>query len=118
MNQAVPSVTRTDIIARVQKMSAIVRKVDRIEATATTWGDYAKANEAGWVYQKPLHDPQTPVWAVAVSGEFVAAQARGRVYKWGVMIFDATSGIWLRTDAGQDGPWPAFFDTLPLAPLN
>lgn len=90
-------------------MSAVTKRIDRIQAVASTWGAYLHEQRDG---DKVVSDP-TPrtraVWVVAVGGDFRPPHSRVGTYDWGVMVFDATTGQWLRTDAGP-GAWPSFLD--------
>jgi len=110
---AVRSIDRADIITRVTNMTAIVRTVTRIEAKNTTWEKYLQSHEAGDTFLVQPTPLVTPVWVVAVAGEFHPPHSReAEAYKWGVIVFDANTGDWLRTEASYQDTWPVFFDRL------
>jgi hypothetical protein len=98
-------IDRADAIARVTRLAAQVRRVDRVEARMTQWSAI------------PGYAPTRPgetagdycVWAVAVAGDIVAFG--GGHYAWGVYKVDAASGEIAGTTAGS-GSWPTWVDDL------
>jgi hypothetical protein len=107
--------SRDQIIERVRNMKAIAKSISRIDATKITWAQYTAVRpirEQGLPNQP---DPASEVWVVAVAGQYVPTHTKGETYAWGVMVFDAATGKWIRTDADNVGSWPAFFDLLPVS---
>lgn len=105
--------SRDQIIDRVRNMKAIVRSVSRIDAKKVTWGEFTAVRPIRERGLPNLPSAATQVWVVAVSGQYVPTHTKGETYAWGVMVFDAATGKWIRTDADNAGSWPAFFDLLP-----
>ena len=99
----------------VMRLTAEVRRIDRIEAKLMTWREYLASGDPG-AYKPAAADVSAPVWIVAVSGEIVPQFGRGLTFNWGVFTIDGTGGGITSLTARNDGPWPAFFDALPDHP--
>jgi len=99
----------------VMKLSAEVRRIDRIEGKLMTWREYLASGDPG-AYKPAAADDSAPVWIVAVAGEIVPQFGHGLTFNWGVFTIDGTNGGITSLTARNDGPWPAFFDELPDHP--
>ncbi len=99
----------------VMKLSAEVRRIDRIEAKLMTWHEYLASGDPG-AYKPAAAEDSAPVWIVAVAGEIVPQFGHGLTFNWGVFTIDGTDGGITSLTARNDGPWPAFFDALPDHP--
>lgn len=109
------SVQQAEATIAVIKLTAEVRRIDRMEAKLMTWREYVSSGDPG--AQKPsAADDSAPVWIVAVSGEIVPQFGRGATFIWGVFTIDGTTGNVASLIARTDGLWPAFFDALPDHP--
>jgi hypothetical protein len=98
----------------VMRLTAEVRRIDRIEAKLMTWREFVAGDP---LLQKPsAAEDNAPIWIVAVSGEIVPQFGRGAIFTWGVFTIDATDGSIESLVARSDGAWPAFFDALPDYP--
>lgn len=107
------SIPRDQIVARVVAMTSVAKRVARIDAKVTTWTAYRQSHDTGITFVRDSMPADTPVWVVAVAGDFVPPHTRGEVYPWGVIVFNAANGDWLFTEASYDGLWPAFYDAMP-----
>lgn len=98
-----------DAINAVRGLTAELPSISRVEAKKTTWLDYMTAVGADSLGSQVPGNRD--IWLVAVSGKIVPAYGRGLTYSWGVMAYDAATGMPLGLRAGP-GDWPDFFDSL------
>jgi len=108
-------VQQPEATSAVMRLTAEVRRIDRIEAKLMTWREYLASGDPG-AYKPAAADDSAPVWIVAVSGEIVPQFGRGLTFNWGVFTIDGMGGGITSLTARSDGPWPAFFDALPDHP--
>ena len=99
----------------VMRLSAEVRRIDRIEAKLMTWHEYLASGDPG-AHKPAAADDSAPVWIVAVAGQIVPEFGHGATFNWGVFTIDGTEGGITSLTARNDGRWPAFFDALPDHP--
>ena len=99
----------------VIKLTAEVRRIDRIEAKLMTWREYLASGDPSAQMPASASD-SAPVWIVAVSGLIAPAFGQGATFDWGVFTVDGTDGRITSLTARNDGAWPAFFDALPGHP--
>jgi hypothetical protein len=106
----VSSITRNAVLESIRARTAEVKRVDRIEAKLTTWGDLLRVHSPSLLVRG--RDPARTLWVVAVGGAVQPVGARGRVFDWAIYGFDATTGDVVFSNANSNGPWPAYFDKL------
>ena len=95
-------IRQPEATSAVMRLSAEVRRIDRIEAKLMTWRDYLASGDPD--AQKPgAADERAPVWIVAVSGEIVPQFGRGSTFNWGVFTVDGTDGQITSLSARNDG---------------
>ena len=109
------SVHQPEATTAEMKLTAEVRRIDRIEAKLMTWREYVASGDPGAQKSSAAND-SAPVWIVAVSGEIVPQFGRGATFTWGVFTIDATDGSVGSLVARSDAAWPTFFDALPDHP--
>ncbi len=100
--------SRDVAIRRVTSHPEVVRRIDKIEAKLTTWGQY-QANQ-GFVDKGRATN--APVWVVAVSGAITPATAEGRSFGWALFVLDSAGIQYLASANGPGSTWPAYFDAL------
>jgi hypothetical protein len=110
-----PTATPTPDIAlrlmeRVTKMTAVVRRVDRIVAAQDKWGDILSRS----VMQLAGADPNEAVWVIAVVGDVSPGAARGRSdeYQCVTFVFDGQGNGKSSTYSSLSGCAPYFPDSL------
>lgn len=104
-------VTRDQAMEAVRRMTAITKRVDRIEAKQMTWGEYwAGTGSTDKINER---DPSMTVWVVAVSGEIEPQFAKGQTFRWGEFVFNAQTGQVVSTAANSNTAWSPYFDRLP-----
>lgn len=106
----VSAVTRNAVLDRIRARTAEVKRIDRIEAKLTTWGELLQVHSPGLVPTR--WDPARTLWIVAVAGTVEPVGARGRAFDWAIYLFDAATGDVVFNNANSNGPWPAYFDKL------
>jgi len=112
----VPRISRQEVTARIQGLTLIARRIDRLEAVLSTWDAVYTARAGNTMLPPTFAAPTTPVWVVAVAGDTVPQFSHGKHYPWAVFVSNADTGQPMATFAGT-GAWPAFFTTLrDLAP--
>lgn len=100
--------SRDVAISRVTSHPEVVRRIDKIEAKLTTWGQY-QANQ-GFVDKGRATN--APVWVVAVIGAITPATAEGRSFGWALFVLDSAGIQYLASANGPGSTWPAYFDAL------
>jgi len=108
-------IQQAEATSEVMRMTAEVRRIDRLEAKLMTWHEYVASGDPG-AYKPAAADDSAPVWIVAVAGEIVPQFGHGLTFNWGVFTIDGTGGSVTSLTARNDGAWPAFFDALPDHP--
>lgn len=106
---AAPPITRQQVLDAARQMQTIAVRIDRIEAKLTTWRDILAARQATNDYIAALK-PDQQLWVVAMAGTF-RPQLSPQQFRWGIFIYDATTGARVATYAG-DEPWPILFPRL------
>ena len=105
------------LMDRVRNMSALVRRVDRITAVQTKWGDILARSGT----QQPGADPNEDVWVIAVVGEVQPAFGVMEIGPGacGTFIYDALGEAKGSTVSSLAGCAPYFADSLvpPSAPV-
>lgn len=114
-----PRISRQEAIARIERLTLVNRRIDRLKAVRSTWDAVYTARADNTTLPK-APAPTTQVWVVAVAGDVVPQFSRGKHFAWAVFVINADTGDPMATFAGPDagpGAWPAFFTTLrDLAP--
>lgn len=104
-------VTRDQATEAVRRMTAITKRVDRIQAKQMTWGEYwAGTGSTDKILEL---NPSMTVWVVAVSGEIKPQFAKGATFRWGEFVFNALTGEVVSTAANSNTAWSPYFDRLP-----
>jgi hypothetical protein len=103
---------------RVQNMTAVVRRVDRIAAAREKWGDVMARSGA----HPTGADPNEDVWVVAVVGDVSPGSVRGGLsgYECATFVFDSQgNGPRSSGYSSLSGCAPYFADSLvpPAAPV-
>jgi hypothetical protein len=110
------TITRADVLARVQEGTGEVNKITRIEAKLTTLSKLATAMDNMSASGTSPYDGTVPagrqIWMVAVAGTVTPAFDGRETFPWGVYIFDASTGDSLGMNAKQSGQWPPYFDGI------
>jgi hypothetical protein len=97
---------RAHAIARVTKLTAEVKRVDRVEARLAM----ASAIPPPMPVRPGQEESDYCIWVVAVAGDL--ATFSGTHTQWAVYKLNAISGVVLGTTAGP-GCWPVWWDDLP-----
>jgi len=104
---AAPPITRQQVIAATKGRQTIATRIDRIEAKLTTWMEFQIARGVTDEFIAAMQ-PDREIWLVSVSGEFRPQLARGEVFRWGIVAYDANTGADAFTFAGHES-WPDMF---------
>lgn len=107
--------SRDDAVQRVTKMTAVVRRADRVLTKSTTWGRYMHERELAGIGEVVGVGPpaSTLVWLVAVEGDVQPQRSRvAGVYSWAIFVLDERTGSAMSTTA-SNGALPSYFAVIP-----